>query len=317
MNLPVPRGVVAGTAVLMTALEGKAPLTQAAYRADLRVFATWAGFGTAGEGLGAFLELEQGQAHAAAMAWRGDLEDRGLAPRSVARKLSSLRAVVRSAKRQGVVSWLLDVDSPKIKGFVRDTRGPSPAHVDAVIAALEEAARAGGGQLALRDLVILLLLHDSGLRGSEVVSLEIRHLDLAAALVHVAPKGGGKSRIWWPISPRANRAMGRWLKARGRQPGPVFCDVGVGRGSRGIGRKTVWRRVIQWAEQSGFEGWTAHGLRHAAITKLMQATGNLERARRFARHVDPATTSAHYIDTEPDAVRADVAIVSRKHRRRK
>ncbi len=317
MNLPATPGVLGGLAVLMTALEGKAPLTQAAYLADLRAFAAWAGFATPGDAVGAFLELEHGQGHAAATTWRGELEAQGLAPRSVARKLSSLRAVVRSAKRQGVVEWSLDVDGPKIRGFVQSTRGPSPEDVDAVITALEDAGREAGGQFALRDLAILLLLHDSGLRGSEVCSLELRHLDLAAGLVRVAEKGGGGARIEWPISNRAKRALGRWLKARGKRAGPVFCGVGVGRGTRGIGRKTVWRRVVQWAERCGFEGWTAHGLRHAAITKLHHETGDLERARRFARHRDPATTSAHYIDAEPDQVRADVAVVSRKGRRRK
>ena len=302
-------------AVLSVALEGKAQATQDAYLADLRAGAVFAGYRGPGDALESFLALDAGDAYAAAVSWHGAMETAKLAPRTVARRLSTLRSVVRSAARQGAVNWTLDIEGPTIAGFVRDTRGPPAADVAHVLAMLEAAGREAGAQLAIRDLAVMLLLHDSALRCSEVCSLDVRHVDMAAALVQVAAKGAGGGRIWWPMSPRCKRAMARWFRARGRQPGPVFCSVGIGRDSRGIGRKTVYRRVVFWAAEAGFQGWKPHGLRHAAITKLKRETGDLDRAQRFARHASPTTTTGHYIDAEPDAVRDDVAVVARKGRR--
>lgn len=318
MNLPAPRGHVGGLVILTTALEGKAATTQRAYLSDLAAFAVWAGQPSAAEAVAAFLELEPGHAHDAATHWRSELEGQGLAPRSVARKLAALRMVVRQAKRGGHVAWDLDVAGPRIRGFTRNTRAPAPEDVDTLIRDMREAGRAGGGQLAIRDLAIVLLLHDSALRCSEALSLDVRHVDIVGEMVQIHEKGAqGDDRIWWPITGRTRVAVARWLKARGRSPGPLFCSVGIGRASSRISRKTVWRRVVWWAEQSGFDGWRPHGLRKAAGTRLQRATGDLERVRRFLRHRDVNTTSAHYVETEQDAVRGDMAIIARPGRRRK
>lgn len=308
MNLPaVPSS--SSPAILAVALERLAPASRRAYLADLRGFAGWSGHATPAAALAAFLELEHGPAHDAAQAWAGAMLEE-LSPRTVARRLATLRSVVRSAKRGGHVAWNLDVKGPTIDGYVRDTRGPPAGDVATVIAELEGQAQAGGGQMAMRDLSIVLLLHDSALRRGEVCSLEVRHVDLARGYVQIAGKGKAGARQWWPVSPRCKRALARWLRARGKQPGPLFCSVGIGRDSRGITPKTVYRRVIWWATQCGFEGWRPHGLRHAAITALQRETGDLDRSQRFARHKSPATTG-DYLDTEPEAVKADAALVAR------
>ena len=307
--------------ILATWVAGKSPATCRAYAADLGAFASWAGAASTDEAVAAFLALGPGKATAAAERWRGSMD--GLAPRTVARRLATLRSIVRQAKRQGATHWTLDVDGPKIRGFTRDTRGPATSHVARVVASLawglREAANGYGwlgspAAAAVRDLAVILLLNDSGLRRSEVCSLHVRHVDLDRAMVQPAEKGAHGARQWWPISRRAAAALAAWLTYRTRAPGPVFIGThGLSPGVAprdGLTPSAVYRIVRRRAEAVGLHGFRPHGFRHSAITEIQRTTGDLVLAQRFGRHASPATTSAHYVDAEPEHVRQLVEIVA-------
>lgn len=307
-------------AILETWTAGKSGATCRAYGSDLEAFAAWAGAASSDEALAALLALGPGKAAAAAERWRGSMAE--LAPRTVARRLATLRSVVRAARRQGAVHWTLDVEGPTVRGFMRDTRGPRPAAVARVIGPLEAEIRhwngagwlGSRGSAAARDLAVILLLNDSGLRRSEVCSLHVRHVDLDEGMVQIAEKGSRGARQWWPVSARATVALARWLEYRTRAPGPVFLGThGLSPGIAprdGLTPSGVYRLVQRRAAAVGLRGFRPHGFRHSAITEVQRSTGDLVLAQRFGRHASPMTTAAHYIDAAPEHVRALVELVA-------
>lgn len=282
--------------ILETWTGNKSPATTRAYASDLTALATWAGASSHAEAVAAFLSLGPGKAYGAAQRWQGAMHDQGLAPRTIARRLSMLCSVVKTAKRERAIAWTLDVEGPKAaRGTVRDTTGPPPADVARMLA---HTARARDG-MAARDLAVLYLLVDSGLRRSELCSLHVRHVHLPERQIFTEEKGAGRNRIRWHVSPRARDALARWLRIRSSAPGPLF----------GIVASTVYRIVVRRAVAAGFPGWHPHGFRHTGGTEL--ARRDPKAAQLWLRHRDVSTTLAWYRDVPSNPARQLVDEIAR------
>ena len=280
----------------------KSPATLRAYGSDLAAFAAWAGALSHAEAVAAFLRLGPANAYEAAERWRGTMGE--LAPRTVARRLAMLRSVVRAAQRQGKIVWTLEIEGPrKIKGTTREVVVPSPGEVAAMLAHVAGARRHRYGwtdESAVRDLAVLYLLVDSGLRRSELCSLHVRHVNLAGRQIFMEEKGSdGNRRKWW-ISFRARDAIAAWLRIRTARPGPLFTADRHER--RGIVPSTVYRIVVRRATAAGFPGWHPHGFRHTAGTEL--ARRDPQAAQHFLRHADVATTMRWYAHQPTDVTRS-------------
>jgi integrase/recombinase XerC len=226
--------------------------------------------------------------------------DKELAPATINRRVSTLRRLCKLARRFAVIAWGLDVDSLRVDSL-RDTMGPGRAGWLRVLdVATYEAFWTASGK---RNLAIIRLLHDHGLRRAEVVELDLADLDLDAGRLMVLGKGKGEKA---PISlnhPTA-AALSRWVDARRLAPGPLFVRLDRARPKgqlarldgdailelvAALGRKAKLTRRVK-----------AHGLRHEAVTRVLELTGgNIDAAQKFARHADPKTTQ-RYNDNRKD-----------------
>ena len=210
---PIP--VIGQVDLVEAFLAGRKPTTLRAYGSDLDDFARFTGSPSRQAAVDLLLDLGQGGANSAALAYRNDLLARELAPATVSRRLAALRSMVKLARTVGRVAWSLDVEAPKAEKY-RDTRGPGS---DGWRAMLSAAGRAGDTPKARRDRAILRLLHDRGLRRGEVVGLDLADLDLAGGTVEVMGKGRSQSerltigpatvRCWPTGSRRGGRPMVR------------------------------------------------------------------------------------------------------------
>ena len=89
--------------------------------------------------------------------------------------------------------------------------------------ALLDAAGAQPGAKGLRDVALLHLLHDLGLRRSEAVRLDTDAVDLPGNRILIPGKGRApKQPVSLPEPTRA--ALAAWLEARGPEPGPLFVN---------------------------------------------------------------------------------------------
>lgn len=277
-------------------LSGRAQTTRRAYAADLRDFTAFAGAADPPRAIGRLLDLDAAGARLLTMQYRDYLVSaRRLTAATVNRRLATLRSIVRLARQLGMVGWGLDVEGLRSTPY-RDTRGPG---LEAWRKLREHATRAaiGGNATAVRNLALLRLLHDLGLRRGEVCSLDVASVDLEGGILHVVGKGKREpARLSLPGPVRA--ILGTWLGIRGSKPGPLFP------GARGRPRLTgdgVAQIVAAAGDRAGLTvPVRPHGLRHQAITRALDLTnGDVRKVQRFSRHAK-VETLLRYDDARRD-----------------
>ena len=274
-------------------LAGRKATTVAAYRGDLEAFGRFCGTDstTAVQHL-----LAAGPAGAAriAHAWRAELLAATLAPATINRRLSALRSLVELAARIGLCDWSLRVEGVR-QIRARDTRGPGLDGVRTMLAGLEH----GQDTKTVRDRAIVRCLFDRGLRRGEVVGLDLADFDPARCALRVTGKGHLEA-VWLTVGPAACQAISAWVAHRGDDAGPLFTNLDrAGKGRRLTGR-SVGRIVADRGERAGLGHVRPHGLRHTAITAVLDLSqGDVRRARDFSRHADIRTLTI-YDDARQD-----------------
>jgi len=275
--------------------------TRAAYTADLEDFARWLGVSGPSAAVGWFVSLTQGEATQTGMDYMSALRDAGKSPATINRRRATLRSVLQMARSVGLAAIHLEIRPVKMEHY-RDTLGPDPDKLRALLADKERLAQANNRR-AVRDLAIVRLLFNRGLRKGEASSLDVCHYERQARRLSIHGKGRG-NREWVTLSEKAAGALDRWLAVRGDAPGPMFIPFRGSTASAG-GRLTD-RQINRILEPYGIR---PHGLRHAAITQALEMTdGDIPKVMRFSRHKSP-TVLMIYDDRRKDGGGAVAAML--------
>lgn len=224
-----------------------------------------------------------GHANGAVLDYRNQLRVRDAAPGTINRRLSAIRSLVRLARLIGMVWWTIEVEN--VRGELsRDTTGPT---TDIVTALLEHAASEARPPLRTRNIALLRLLFDLGLRVAEVTHLDVADYDAKQGGLWIKGKGRTrKERLQLPAPTR--QALQDWLTIRGRAPGQLLRSFS--RNSAKDGRlctRGVYRIVRNLGADIGIH-LHPHMLRHSAITEAVnRSVGlglSLDQVRDFSRH---------------------------------
>jgi integrase/recombinase XerC len=200
------------------------------------------------------------------------------------------------------VTWALDIPGEKVRSY-RDTRGPDVASARRLAAGLQRQDARGA-----RDRAILRLLWDLGLRRTEVAELDLDHLDLEAGTVEVREKGE-HDRIPLTLPDETRVALQAWLDVRGREPGPLFVSLDHATASRAsepqrLSATLIYREVRKLGDRVQVKA-RPHGVRHGAITAVLDLNGgNVRAAQQFSRHKD-VRTLLRYDDNRQEPGRQD------------
>ena len=239
--------------------------TRRAYRVDVEQFAAWL--------RGRKLTLEDVDVRVlseyAAQLARGRPR---LAPATIARKLSAVRALLRSAlgpSRVPVASF-----APR-----RPRRlpiAPKPAEVDALLDALGQE-----GPLGLRNRALVELVYSAGLRSAEAVGLDLQDVDFEQELLHVRGKGGKERTV--PLGEEAAFRLSRYLR-EGRPELVTGAENAVFVSARGRRLDTsTLRRLVP----------NPHKLRHAFATHLLEGGADLRVIQELLGHSSLSTTQIY------------------------
>jgi integrase/recombinase XerC len=258
---------------------GRNPRTLAAYRRDLADFASFIGASSVEEASSRLIDAKHGAANALAHDYKANMIERGLQAATVNRRLAALRSLVKLANVLGLVPWRLSVESMKAAPY-RDTRGPGTAALRDTLRAVAEP----GDAKALRDVALLRLLHDVGLRRGEVVTLDLADVDMDRNCIWILGKGRTQ-REMITLPPPTLAALAKWISVRNPGPGALFHNFD--RAGKGGGRLTgagVYAIVRAAGEMAGAKV-RPHGLRHLAITTALDGcNGDVRKVQRFSRH---------------------------------
>ena len=150
---------------------------------------------------------------------------------------------------------------------------------------------AGDSLNELRDRAILELLFSTGLRVSELCSLN-SDLDLTRDEFSVRGKGD-KVRVVF-LSPGAKKAVAEYLKKRGDMGEALFVGYGVAQDAARLTPRSIERIVKQHAVKAGItRKVTPHTLRHSFATDLLDGGADLRAVQALLGHANIATTQVY------------------------
>lgn len=262
----------------LLAERGLAEKTAQAYGSDLSQFRAWA----RREG---FPASEANQERLAA--YLRHLRRRGMAPRSVARALVSIR---------GFFEYLVEVgdrqDNPAVnlsppRLWRKLPKVLTEAQVEALLG-MPDTEHA----LGIRDKTMLELLYAGGLRVSELVDLQLAQLRLDFGFIVVLGKGD-KERIV-PVGEQAEGWLRRYLAdvrpelVRGRHE-----SVFVNHRGKALSRQGFWKRLKYYAGEAGVQDVSPHVLRHSFATHLLEHGADLRSVQMMLGHADISTTQIY------------------------
>lgn len=209
----------------------------------------------------------------------------GLQASSLALRMSALRSFLDWQVSQGMLS------ANPAKGITtpRNARHlPKNMDVDEVNQLLEIDLN---DPLAVRDRAMLETMYGGGLRLSELVGMDCRHLDLDAGEVWVLGKGSKERRV--PIGGTAVTWLQHWLSLRSGfapEDDAVFLS---GRGCR-ISPRNVQKRFAEWGIRQGVASHIhPHKLRHSFATHLLESSGDLRAVQELLGHANLSTTQIY------------------------
>jgi integrase/recombinase XerC len=212
---------------------------------------------------------------------------RGLSGRSLARMLSSWRALYRDLQDRDPSVKENPCAGLKAPKAVR--RLPSALSPDEATQLVEID---GDEPLTVRDRALFELAYSSGLRLSELAGLDMDRIDLATGEVRVWGKGS-KERIV-PVGASALAAIDAWLAKRagimGADPKAMF----IGRGGKRITPRAIERRLAEWAVRQGLSRHVhPHMLRHSFASHVLQSSGDLRAVQEMLGHASIASTQVY------------------------
>jgi integrase/recombinase XerC len=206
---------------------------------------------------------------------------------TIARKLATLRSFYKFLARQGEVarSPVLTVRTPR-----QERRLPKflePKEVERLLA-----APVGDDLLALRDAAILEILYSTGMRVSELVGLDLEHIDTIGEVARV--RGKGKRERLAPLGSYALRALERYLEARARTEPAEEKAVFVNRHGRRLSARSVRRKLAKYLAVAGLDAKVSpHTLRHSFATHMLERGADLRAVQELLGHRSLSTTQIY------------------------
>jgi integrase/recombinase XerD len=267
----------------ITVEKGYSSNTLAAYRNDLSQFVTFLT-----PEVSEWQKVTREQIIDYIMVMKGEQE---YASSTVARKVAAIKSFFHFLVDRG---YLADdptatLDSPKVR-----KRLPKSITTEDLERLLKEPAREQTPK-ALRDLALLEALYATGLRVTELVSLNVDDVNLASGTLRVRRTRSKAERLV-PIHARAIEPLQAYLE-RGRIQllrDPDERALFLNHRGRRLTRQGLWLIVKHYVREVGMvEDVTPHTLRHTFATHLVEKKADLEYVQELLGHANISTTQVY------------------------
>ncbi|HHG3227592.1 TPA: tyrosine recombinase XerC [Vibrio parahaemolyticus] len=210
----------------------------------------------------------------------------GMKASSLATRLSSLRSFFDFLILRGEMSAnpAKGVSAPRKKRPL-----PKNLDVDEVNQLLEVNK---DDPLAIRDRAMMELMYGAGLRLAELVSVDVRDVQLRSGELRVIGKGDKERKV--PFSGMATEWVGKWLRVRGDLAAPGEPALFVSKLGTRISHRSVQKRMAEWGQkQSVASHISPHKLRHSFATHMLESSNNLRAVQELLGHENISTTQIY------------------------
>jgi integrase/recombinase XerD len=271
----------------LTVEKGFSPNTVAAYRNDLYQLAS-------------FVE-EEAAKRGKMVSWANfgkeemlsyllNLKERNYAPTTVSRKVAAARSFFAFMTSEGRVkdNPTQNIRSPRIGKSL-----PKPITISEVRRLLDQPAKLSTLE-AKRDKAMLQLLYASGMRVTELVSLNLGDVDTKGGYVRCFGKGHKERLI--PIHEQAASAVEEYLEetrpslAHSADEPALFLNRRGGR----LTRQGFWQKIKEYAKSANLNTEiTPHTLRHSFATHMLSGGADLRSVQELLGHANISTTQIY------------------------
>ncbi|MFC2056794.1 site-specific tyrosine recombinase XerD [Chloroflexota bacterium] len=230
------------------------------------------------------------------LSYQLNLKERNYAATTLARKVAASKSFFKFMMAEGHLkdNPTQNVSSPNVSRLL-----PKPISISQVRRLLEQPTKLSTLE-AKRDSAMLALLYASGMRVSELMSLNLGDVDTEGGFARCFGKGHKERLI--PIAQRASLALEEYLKearpklARSDEEKALFLNR---RGER-LTRQGFWQILKGYAKSAELdEKITPHTLRHSFATHMLSGGADLRSVQELLGHANISTTQIYtHLTTE-------------------
>jgi len=219
-----------------------------------------------------------------------NLKERNYAPTTVSRKVAAARSFFAFMTTEGRVkdNPTQNIRSPRIGKSL-----PKPITISEVRRLLDQPAKLSTLE-AKRDKAMLQLLYASGMRVTELVSLNLGDVDTKGGYVRCFGKGHKERLI--PIHEQAASAVEEYIKetrpslAHSADEPALFLNRRGGR----LTRQGFWQKIKEYAKSANLNTEiTPHTLRHSFATHMLSGGADLRSVQELLGHANISTTQIY------------------------
>ncbi len=220
-----------------------------------------------------------------------NLKERNYADTTLARKVASAKSFFKFMVAEGK---LKDSPTENVRSPNVGRQLPKPISHAEAMKLLEQPSRLAATPEAKRDSAMLALLYASGMRVSELMSLNLGDVDTEGDFVRCFGKGHKERLI--PIARRASLTLKEYLKEarpkliRSNAEKAMFLNR---RGER-LTRQGFWQILKGYARAAELKaGITPHTLRHSFATHMLSGGADLRSVQELLGHANISTTQVY------------------------
>jgi len=215
--------------------------------------------------------------------------EKGLAASTITRNLASIRSFFNFLQKERFIAEnpTVELESPR-----SEKKLPRVISFSDIEILLEQPPV--GDVIGIRDKAMLELLYATGIRVSELVSLNINNINAKTGFLRCDGKGNKERMI--PLGSLAIRSVQEYLK-NGRQKLIKQKDekaLFINQHGKRLTRQGFWKILKKYAVKAGISAEiTPHTLRHSFATHLLENGADLRSVQEMLGHADISTTQVY------------------------
>ena len=210
---------------------------------------------------------------------------RDLSARSIQRALSSIRSFFNYLLDEEVVETnpAANISSPKSTQLL-----PKALDTDLVKRLLDFKPQ---GDIEIRDKAMVELLYSSGLRLSELCSLNMDSISVRERSCRVVGKGNKTRDL--PVGEKAIQSLRDWLLVRKNISSDSNKALFLNKNGKRISTRSVQLRLERLSKKRGLPMVNPHMLRHSFASHILESSGDLRAVQEMLGHSDIGTTQIY------------------------
>lgn len=216
------------------------------------------------------------------------LNEEGFKSATISRNIASIKALFHYLANEDMIE---NDPSTKLKSPRIEKKVPTILSMDEVVSLLEQPS--GDSPKEIRDKAMLELLYATGIRVSELISLDMKDVDIQ--LGFITCHDGGKSRTI-PFGKEAKIAVSRYLNGSrtaivdDKSSTLLFANCS----GQKMSRQGFWKLIKHYAKKAGIDSdITPHTLRHSFAAHLVENGADLRSVQEMLGHSDISTTQIY------------------------